>query len=184
MRACVAPMGLCYMCMHMYRRKCKVSFPLPLLGHAASSLRHCLAPALRASLFAYKWFALQVALIRSVLYQPLQPTRRRGLRGSARPDAVNSRDVFFNLGHGYWTCRTESCPLSQKSASVIVVCTSFVDSPRDHSGTGAQSSERRQGHRPDRTPRRGSQTNHSRTALCHLSPLSRSPSLIISRPYV
>lgn len=56
--------------------------------------------------------------------------------------------------------------------------------PRDHSGTGAQSSERRQGHRPDRTPRRGSQTNHSRTALCHLSPLSRSPSLIISRPYV
>jgi hypothetical protein len=28
-----------------------------LLAHAASSLRHCLAPALRASLFAYKWFA-------------------------------------------------------------------------------------------------------------------------------
>ena len=30
MRACVAPMGSCYMYMymHMYRRKCKVSFPL------------------------------------------------------------------------------------------------------------------------------------------------------------
>jgi hypothetical protein len=173
-------MGLCYMCMHMYRRKCKVSFPLPLLGHAASSLRHCLAPALRASLFAYKWFALQVALIRSVLYQPLQPTRRRGLRGSARPDAVNSRDVFFNLGHGYWTCRTESCPLSQKSASVIVVCTSFVDSPplsrtlHVHETTAAQGHRAASGGRgTDRTGHRGAgvrpTTAAPRCVISHLS---------------
>ena len=90
------------------------------------------------------------------------------------------------LGHGHRTCRTESCPLSQKSASVIVP---VVDSPRLRFTTRPRSGTEQRAeagaHRPDRTHRgRESQTNHSRTALCHLSPLSRSPSLIISRPYV
>jgi hypothetical protein len=90
------------------------------------------------------------------------------------------------LGHEHRTCRTESCPLSQKSASVIVP---VVDSPRLRFTTRPRSGTEQRAeagaHRPDRTHRgRESQTNHSRTALCHLSPLSRSPSLIISRPYV
>ena len=66
-------------------------------------------------------------------------------------------------------------------------CTSFVDSPRDHTPQRHRGTEQRAeagAQTGQDTPRRGSQTNHSRTALCHLSPLSRSPSLMISRPYV
>lgn len=63
-------------------------------------------------------------------------------------------------------------------------CTSCRLSTRPQRHRGTEQRAEAGAHRPDRTPRRGSQTNHSRTALCHLSPLSRSPSLIISRPYV